>query len=118
MSTTLHKRIKNVINKAFNLTYITDMNKNKLIPQVKHDTEEHNNKLLKFIVRDQLKFKYQYEEFGPYDNLQLLQYIMKKGDNWTLNSSSLEEIYKYFKGKYSKEFLRRKAFKYGVEYLS
>ena len=60
--------------------------------------------------------KYWY--FGAPDNFKLIQYIIEKGDNWSLNESSLQELYKYFNGKFAREYLRKKAFKYGIEFIS
>ena len=92
------------------------MNKNILIPEIKNNQKEFNQIIIDNIKRDKLKFKYDYESFGPYDNLELLQYILEKDDEWVMRSSDLEDLFKHFKGRFKRETLRKKCFKYGVEF--
>ena len=33
-----------------------------------------------------------------------------------MNSSDLNDLFKYFNGRFGKEYLRKKCFKYGVEF--
>ena len=92
------------------------MNKNILIPEIKNNQQEFNQIIIDNIKRDKLKFKYEYESFGPHANLELLQYILEKDDDWVMRSSDLEYLFKHFKGRFARETLRKKCFKYGVEF--
>ena len=117
VSMSLYQNINSIINKVYQLTYIKNMNQNKLVPEILYDKEKYNKQIINNIKRDKLKFKYHYESFGIYDNLELLQYILQKQDDWVMNSSDLNDLYKHFNGRFNKEYLRKKCFKYGVEYM-
>ena len=116
ISTSLYQQINVIINKTYQLDYITNMNKNKLIPEIKNNQKEFNQLIINNIKRDKLKFKYNYELFGAYDNLKLMQYILEKDDDWVMQSSDLEYLYNQFNGRYDKQYIRKKCFKYGVDF--
>ena len=92
------------------------MNKNKLVPEIKNDHTNIKQITINNIKKDKLKFKYEYESFTAYDNLQLLEYILGKDDDWVLNASDLDELFKYFNGRFERQYLRKKCFKYGIDY--
>ena len=116
VSTSLYEQINVIINKTYQLDYITNMNKNKLIPEIKNNKQQFNQIIIDNIKKDKLKFKYNYEYFSAYNNLKLLEYILQKDNEYVMDSSDLDDLFEYFDGRFEKQYLRKKCFKYGVDF--
>ena len=112
----LYNKINKITKDVNYLKYITNKNKNILIPQIQYDEEELNQKIFKNIDQDKLKFKYKWQKFDTSQHMHLLQYLVKQNDSWVLNESTLEDIFNYFHGCYRRETLRKKCFHFGYEY--
>ena len=105
-----------IINNILNLENTMQKNKNKLITNIVVDENKINQWIENRIVTDQLKFKYKYEYFGINEGLTLMKYITNQSSNWKFNEKSLNEIFKMFKRRYSKEIIKRKVFKMGIDF--
>ena len=118
----LDKEFNDILNDTLYLTNIRNMNKNKLIPEIKDESDKIFKMIQDKIKKDGLKFKYKYNEFTYQHNMQLLEHLSqqkKKNKYFTLNKDTLTYIYEnVFNKKFSRKTLYRKCFQYGFEYHS
>ena len=106
-----------VVKKLKNLHNIKEkfLEKN-LVPQISIDKKEERELLLNKIKQTKLTHRYEYEKFGVSDYMELLEYVLKQDDDWQLNKKTITEIFYHFKGRFSVSILKRKLFKYGIDY--
>ena len=110
----LWKKLNLIISNLINLEYI--MIKNKLLTNIKVNEDDLQQWVYQNIIKDKLKFKYKWEKFTVNDHFDLITYISKRNKNWVFNRNALNKLFIYFNKRFSKELLRQKVFKLGIDF--
>ena len=112
----LWKKMNLIISNLINIAYIMTENKNKLLTNIKVNEDDLQQWVYKNIIKDKLKFKYKWEAFSANDHFDLITYISKQGKNWVFDKTALNKLFVHFNNRFSKEILRRKVFKLGIDF--
>ncbi len=113
----IHDEMNNIFNNLTNLKLLSDLYQNVACPHIHYDKLKIKKIIHSKILRRKIKFKYdKTEKWGLYERQQLLVYIDSKDDNWQLNRQTLEEIYLFFKQRFSIKQLKLACYYYGYSF--
>ena len=110
-----YDKFNKITKEVNNLTLIKKKRKH-LVPHINYDQKKIMNIIYQKIINDKLKFKQKHEKWTEVENLSLLQYICNQSKCWILTNKTLHKMWLYFEKRYTKDFLRRKCYKYGIDY--
>ena len=116
VSIDLHERMEYVVLELKHLHSVKKLLETNLVPQIIINKNDERDELLNYIMESKLVHKYKWEKFGAADYMELLEYVLKQEDDWQLNQKTLDNIFHFFKGRFSPSLLQRKLFKYGIDY--
>ncbi len=113
----IHDELNQIFNNLTNLRLICDLYRNVACPYIQYDKKEIKKLVHEIILTRKLKFKYdKTEKWGLYERQQLLIYIDCQDEDWYLNTKNLEELYKFFHGKFSIRQLKIACYFYGFSF--